>query len=224
MINIVCVKWGPAFDVEYVNKLHAACLRHSSQPFRFICFTDDPKGVASEVECREIPFKQLTGWWNKMYLFCPSADLHGRVMYFDLDTVIIDNIDELLSFSGNFAILGDLYGRKRDPRCTRYGSGVMSWVAENQHHVWHAFASDILGNMRTGGGDQNYLMRVVPVVEVTFWQDFLQKNKVCSYKADVRDEQPKGVIPLGVSVVCFHGKPRPHEERNLPWMLAHWKE
>ena len=55
MRHIICMKWGTKYEPYYVNNLYAMARRHLSGEFRFICLTDDAKGIRSEVECFPIP-------------------------------------------------------------------------------------------------------------------------------------------------------------------------
>ena len=55
MNRIVCMKWGTKFPVDYVNVLYAAVKRNMRRPFEFICFTDDPTGLAKGITARELP-------------------------------------------------------------------------------------------------------------------------------------------------------------------------
>ena len=56
--------------------------------------------------------------------------------------------------------------------------------------------------------------------------DYLQDDfpgKLVSYKADcLNKETGKVNIPAGASIVCFHGKPRPHTITN-PLFTTHWQ-
>jgi hypothetical protein len=93
MINIVCVlrsngKIG--YDASWVEKLQNAVSRHLTLPHRFICLSD------CDVPCERIPLEDVgQGWWAKMQLFRPNI-FNGPVLYFDLDTVICKNINDII--------------------------------------------------------------------------------------------------------------------------------
>lgn len=92
-IDVVCVlrqggKVG--YDASWVEKLQNAVSRNLTLPYRFVCLSD------CEVPCERIPLDtQGNGWWAKIQLFKPGL-FTGPTLYFDLDTVICDNIDELV--------------------------------------------------------------------------------------------------------------------------------
>ena len=49
------------------------------------------------------------GWWNKLQLFSPEAELEGVNFYLDLDVVILENIDKFITYSNEdeFSITRD---------------------------------------------------------------------------------------------------------------------
>jgi len=119
MNTIVCMKWGTKFPVDYVNVLYAAVKRHMHRPFEFICFTDDPTGLAKGIIARELPslglpeHKKSKGGWPKLAmfkrgLFAPD-DL---VMVLDVDILIMDDLEPFLP------------GRRRWADCIFCGSGT----------------------------------------------------------------------------------------------------
>jgi hypothetical protein len=69
-INVVCVKWGDwcaPRTAEYVNNLARAVRTHLTLPHRFICFTDDPRGLDEGIEVRSLPANLQGGYWTKFY-------------------------------------------------------------------------------------------------------------------------------------------------------------
>jgi len=80
--HVLCMKWGTKYGPEYVNRLYAMVRRHLSGEFKFVCLTDDPKGIRSEVQCFPIPPLdlelapgQVDRAWKKLTTF--EDDLYG---------------------------------------------------------------------------------------------------------------------------------------------------
>ena len=110
-VIFICVKWGKKYDADYVNAIYYALRRHwtrNNEGVRLICLTDDPSGVASEVECKSFPPAAINGrwraWWLKACIFSSAlmeelgVKRHGSwVFYLDLDTVVCGNLDILES-------------------------------------------------------------------------------------------------------------------------------
>jgi hypothetical protein len=95
-INIVCVlrQGGPVnYDSTWVEKLQNMVSRNLTLPYKFFCLSD------CEVPCTRVPLDptstKIKGWWAKLQLFKPEL-FNGPTLYFDLDTVIISNIDDMI--------------------------------------------------------------------------------------------------------------------------------
>lgn len=123
----------------------------------------------------------------------------GRTVYFDLDTVIHGDISPLFQLNEPFYMLADFY------KPERRGSGVMAW---NGDHVGLFDQFRPVQHMKeyrvpAKWGDQGFIydhLRSEPRV--------LQNacpGLIASYKASTEREK------LAAGVVCYHGKPRPHE-------------
>lgn len=208
MLNVVCVNQGNYLGrgAEYVNTLASMVGRTLPTEHKFICFTDDPEGLDEGIEVRPLP-AGLTGWWAKLYLFSKEAGLDGRVMYFDLDTVIVGSLEQIAEYQGEFAILSDFYRPKG------YGSGVMAWEGGTLSHIWEYY--DEAGRPNIQGGDQAWIEKIQDNADR--WQD-LYPGAFVSYKKHAQ-EWP----PADAAVVCFHGEPRPHEYPSA-WVEQTWKK
>ena len=209
MIQIVCVKWGNKYSASYVNILFDMIRRNllETTKFQFICFTDDASGLNEAIETRKLP-NNLEGWWNKLWLFSYGAGLDGQVFYFDLDTVIVGELDSLLAYRGRFAILRDFY------RPNGLQSSVMSWQA-GDYAIWEGWIA--AKRPILPGGDQEWVERVVKAPDI--WQELYPRAFV-SYKIHC---QGRRMPPKGSRLVIFHGNPRPHEAFDA-WMYEIWKE
>jgi len=211
MLNVVTVQAGNYLGrgADYVNILYDSVRRNLpvGYPGRFVCFTDDPTGLADGIETRPLPDPHLKGWWNKLSLFRPGLfDDGDRVLFFDLDTLITGRLDELVECASEFAILSDFM------RPNGLQSSVMSWRAGGQAtKIWGAYEEQ--GFPEIDGGDQAF-------IEHTAWSyEILQRlypSLFVSYKVS------GGKIPSKASVVVFHGKPRPHEV-TTGWVPEVWK-
>lgn len=120
MITIACVlrqggKVG--YDATWVEKLHNSIKRNLNLPFRFVCLSD------CEVPCERIKLDETgLGYWAKMQLFRPGL-FDGPVLFFDLDTVICNNIDSLVEKLLN----QDDFIMWQDPDYKISSSAIMYW-------------------------------------------------------------------------------------------------
>jgi hypothetical protein len=218
MINIVCFKWGTLFSAEYVNKLYNAVERNVTVPHTFTCFTENPEGV----ECNTQPFlNALPTWWYIIGLFNRDHGFEGKVLYMDLDTVITGNIDHIISLDTDFAITEDFY-RPKGLQTT-----FIMWKPEWGYYLWDKYLQVAPSNpgphfMR---GTNGFIETYTKDKDVDIFQDEFPSEFI-SYKVHIKDKHKRmRDLPGNIDtakIICYHGKPRPHEMRNLVWMKEHW--
>lgn len=159
MLNVLTVKTGRKYTHGDVNRVFRQCVRYLDQPFSFYCYTDNTYGLNPDINC--IPYEplyQLDGVWNKMMMFKPGfGNIEGKVLYLDLDVVILNNIDRLADYtdeicaiechwksfdyvSGPARDLANNYG-------TRLNTSVMTWMAGQTDEVWNTFKHDVDWNI-----------------------------------------------------------------------------
>jgi hypothetical protein len=232
MINIVCLKWGDKYGPEYVNRLYSAVCRNTHKFFKFWCFTEDAKGISRGVNVLPLKYpERLDSWWNKIYLFDGQngLPLGEQIFYIDLDTLIVANMDHLLTDEvPEIIVLRDFYhGIAKS--AGQIGSGLMSWRHGQYTHIWNDFIIDpekAIAHCHPHG-DQAWIEH-----EITawyHWQD-LFPGDVISFKMHCANG-----LPPGARIVCYHGKPSiPDSARKKtidykwkidpqPWVLDHWK-
>jgi hypothetical protein len=218
MLQVICVRQGEKYGIEYVRRLHAMVARNLTAGMEgtFTCFTDRPNDdYGPHIQVRELP-NDLQGWWCKLWLFSPGLFPAGdRILYFDLDTVIVGDLDRIAAYDGQFAILKDFY-RKSPQENPRWQSSVMAWSAGTCHVIWELW--DFQGRPEPLGGDQEFIERCRNhIPRYDYWQD-LFPGLFCSFKVHCKPFPPEGT-----SVVVFHGEPRPHN-CGVSWVDAMWTE
>ena len=141
-ISVLCVRFGTRYGREYVERLRNMVSRHLTVPYEFFCLTDDQhpiEGVRSIVRPHAGYAK---GWWHKVHMFDPGLGLYGRVLYFDLDIVIHNNLDKLVTGYGQeFLGIRD-FNRKFNPQWNILNSSVMSWPAGLHPDIFTTFQSN----------------------------------------------------------------------------------
>lgn len=234
MINIVCLKWGDRYGPEYVNRLYRSLCRHTTQSFRFWCLTENCSGLLKEIQTLDLAEPdRLDSWWNKVSLFSRDngLPLGERIFYIDLDTLIVDNIDDLFAVESvpDIVVLRDFYyGIAKT--AGQVGSGLMSWRHGEYDHIWQAFIRDpetAVMSVRPHG-DQAWIES--QIFAWYYWQD-LWPDSVVSFKMHCQQG-----IPPGAKIICYHGKPSIPESVTFqgrqwkwdltpqPWVLDHWRD
>jgi len=185
---------------EYVDKLFHGISRHMPSDWRGVCLTDDPECVPWGIDWIEAP-ANARGWWAKLGLFKPGAFPQGeRVVFFDLDTMIVGDLSDIAGYQGRFAMLRDIAG-------SPYGSGVMAFEAGACDHIWKKWVG--AGRPTTERGDQEWIGRMEPDCDAL---NHLYPGQLVSFKMDVA---PQGRKPPDARVIYFHGRPRPHELSSI---------
>lgn len=209
MFSVICVlKSGSVFDASWVEKLRDGVARNLTLPHRFVCLSD------VEVPCERIELIHgWPGWWSKLELFRPGA-ITGPTIYFDLDTVITGNINQLARIPHDFAML---------PSFNAPGmvNSTMMWFRKVPHHVYEKFLK--MPQCYIDHHERHQNAQTCYIGDQAFIHDALDREvdlidvpSIKSYKHHCRNR-----FPIDASVVCFHGLPRPSEVID-PWMQQHW--
>jgi len=226
--RVVCVlRDGNGFSAEYVRRLCDSVRINWPGNVRFTCLTSAP---VNHPWVEEIPLEH--DWpisWCKMELFRPDlVERLGDFLYFDLDTVICGRLDDIAAVGVHTMLQSFRWKR-------RLASGMMFLPAGARPVIWKEWAKNPARWIRVHKwgkangrlpGDQGFIQETwarfgwgdaeAPVEwrmhGIARWQAMCP-GQVFSYKYHVR---PKGMVPAGARVVCFHGDPRPHQ---LGWEL-----
>ena len=222
MIHVICIKFGRKYTCDYVIKLFRGISRNTSKELIFTCFTDNAQSLNNTIGSTPLPMSveplplNTGDWHSKIGLY--NQDLYDpkdQIFYFDLDTVITGNLDEIFEYSGNFILLRDFF------RKDGYGSGLMSWRPPAVNHMWKNYRG-----RKCRHGDQGWCEEQYPGADI--WQE-KYPEKIISYKVHIVNKgkllNPNYTDYPGTlessSIVCFHGKPLPHEVKTN-WMKKHW--
>ena len=106
---MACVYWKGKFrnrefvyTSEWVLRLQAMVRKWLPMEHTFVCLTN-----VEIPGCNVIPLQHhWPGWWSKLELFRP--DLFGkedRVLYLDLDVVVVASLEPLVNYPARFAIV-----------------------------------------------------------------------------------------------------------------------
>ena len=198
--NIVLVlRSGGDFSMEDVFLLTHHLRKQSNDDVRITCLFDKVKQGwdLHGFSLRPLPCEGWRGWWSKMNLFSPELEQYRPFLYLDLDTAVVGHYTELMNQGNHFITLEDFY------HDGKLASGLM-WIPRDSikvKQVWDEWIKNPGAHMKRFRGDQDFI-RTVTTADL-FWQDVTPK--VSSFKPKTGKLNQ---LPEGVSVVCFHGKPR----------------
>ena len=142
-MNIICVKFGPKYGPEFVNKLY----KDLHYPSDFYCYTDDAIGLHESIKViPDMGRPTLKVWWNKLRMFDKNFPLSGKTLFLDLD-VKVNNFPEHLNVCWNKITFIDCHWKqgKLYNRLSNYdvkmNSSMITWDADDPevHKIWDHF-------------------------------------------------------------------------------------
>jgi hypothetical protein len=230
--NIICLKYGNKYPAHYVNRLYNMVRRNITGNFNFYCITEDPAGLDSHINSIHLPkINDLKGWWYKPFVFSKDLPIKGKLLFLDLDIVIIKNIDCFFDYEPKkFCIIRD-FTRTTQPNWQRYNSSIFRLETGTLSHVWDSLIKDT-NIVRRLHGDQDWLYHNIKE-NVSFWPD-----EWCqSYKWEVRNQEE--VVGVGskksfssilidpdinpkTNILVFHGYPKPDQVQD-PVIVDNWR-
>jgi len=226
-IDCACVIHGDFYSWEYVEKLYSMLTRHLTKPVRMHVYTESSRYVPP-------PFIKHTltdmsvhrAWWYKMQLF--NSEHHsGPLLYFDLDTVIINNIDWIWKLPLNTFWAVKDFEYLWNPKANKINSSVMWWDTSKFDYVWHEFMqADFKQILLEFKGDQNYINDVVKnrnffdptIVKSWRWQAL---DGGFNFRTKTHTAPGTGTIIDNSSILIFHGNPKPKEITDHA-IVKHW--
>jgi len=143
-------------------------------------------------------------WWQKVGLFSPDLfGLSQRILYLDLDLVVIGSLDQIANVAEPFCMIEN-YGPNKGHAA--HNSSCMVWTpTEQTHRIFNAFTSDVTKQLH---GDQCWIWRVM-LGQIT---DF-PRHYCISYKYEKAQEKWRHRTNE-TSCVVFHGTPKPHQVKD----------
>jgi hypothetical protein len=236
-INVICIKWGRSYPADYVNRLYNMVKRHTTRCVKFYCFTDDKIGLCADIIPMPMTTLNVKPDENK-YSYKKEAGLcddnlgglNGqRVFYFDLDIVIVDNIDCFFEYptSNEFVIINDW-----NTKGTHVGqASCYSWVVGELGYIKDYFEEnpvEVVEKYFTASQEYLSAKIIERYGKLCFWPE----EWCCSFRFHCL---PKGIlrhffkakIPDGAKILVFHGSPNPHEAITGTWStvkkIPFWK-
>lgn len=233
-VHCACLIHGNVYDWKYVETLHSMLNRHLSNEVRLHVYTEPKRHVPKNFIKHELQDWGISGpkkaWWYKMQMF-DERHFSGPLLYFDLDTVITENIDWITKLPTQyFWAIRDFKYLWR-PTSYLVNSSVMWWDTSRFNHVWKNFAKqDLSYVIRKYRGDQDYILDAIADTD----RKFLDTDRIKSWRWQCLDGgydfknrmflTPNTGTQIGhkTSVLIFHGKPKPGDLQD-PIVLQHWQ-
>lgn len=240
MLTVVCFKWKPRiasprfqFGPEHVLTLRNMVARHYPDPHRFLCITDDARGL-KDIETyplwdtyADVPsphFGNNPSCYRRLVAFGPDFErIAGkRFVAVDLDAVIVGDMRPVWNRPEDFIVWGETDKR------SWYNGSMWMMTAGARRQVLDTF------NPRTSpreakkagrfGSDQGWISHVLGPGEATWTRD----DGVYSHRVHIDPPPPKGCdgeLPPNATIVFFHGQQKPwsYQSQCVPWIKRHYR-
>ncbi len=235
-VNIICLKWGELYGPEYVNHLYNMVSRNLSIPFRFICLTEQSEGINDRVEIFPLPEFEEPPWeyarycsaWRKLALFKPGlANMKGKVLFLDLDVVIIQSIDALFHYSNKLTIIENWYQKGQ----LAGQASAFCFEAGQPVELLDHYLSDPVSVLKKYQTEQAYITGELGREGFEFFPESWCQSfkKHCMPTGLKRFFSSRVKQPKDAKIIIFHGRPNPPDAINgtwgksLPWYKRWYK-
>lgn len=233
---IACFKWSTpgyrsTFGPAAVDTLRRMVRRHYQRPHRFVLFTDDARGLEeTDIEVYELwdllasvpnpSGDRNPSCYRRLRLFARDVPewLGARIVWLDLDAVIVGDMRPVWDRAEDFVIWGDSMVKTQP-----YNGSMCMFTAGSRPQLWETFdpysSPKLSRSMGFFGSDQGWIAACCPG-EAT-WK---KKDGVYSFRNHI--VQSPRVLPADARIVFFHGRfdPwMPETQAMAPWVRLHYK-
>ncbi len=177
-MTVACVYVsGPyPYTPEYVIRLEQMARRFLRRQFRFVCFTDRPDQFRGVLETIRIPHvlpgcPEAIGYWNKLQLFNPAHGLTGRVLFLDLDVLVVNDLAPIVDDPAEAIFAPDELVTERPAIAQnsigltilrKYNASVMAWNAGALDMLWTGWTPAVTRRLQS---DQDWYAERRPDVQ-----------------------------------------------------------
>jgi len=230
MLNVVVIKWGTKFTSAHINILYRSVKANLSVPHNFVCFTDDPTNLDSEIITKPLwdnPF-DLKGNYRKLGLYNIDIlkSLDCNILLLDIDTVITGDITHLAKLKKN-----TLW---KAPSITQkgfvYNTSLVRIVNTKYRKAWDLFQKDHTNLINSAKGLEKWSGTDQAIMSYLFGATsniITEQDGIVSLR-DHSDVCQNDVLPEWVRIVSFYhnSKYGDMSNENLhkkhPWLVEHW--
>lgn len=231
-ISVVTWKWdngihpkkGIKFTADHINRFFKMLKRNTTVPFRPFCITDNWDGIDEDINVIPLwdDYRDMGGCYVRLFAFSEEVKtvLGDKFIWFDIDSVIVGNMDAILTDKADFKAWGDTHPR------TPYNGSMIMMKTGARKQVWedfHPLRSPSLGKrMGHVGTDQAWIGACLGKYEPKWNTD----DGVYSYRVHLKRSPNPAILPENAKIVFFHGSSDPSKaemQKLCPWIKEHWQ-
>lgn len=213
-IACVFVRGHVGFTAEYVERLRDMCERFGPE-HDFVCLTDQPKKLPFAIDVIETERVErgMFAWWKKLELFKHERLRHSRVLYLDLDVLVVDELAPIVNFDAPFALIpteGDFAGKNGLAVVKRFNSSCMVWDGGVLDWLFDEWRPEVARRL---WGDQDWIGEKAYAAS-TFPLEWFPRLSAIG---------PSGEIPPAAKVILCKKPKNTEAAARYPWFRERWR-
>ena len=230
ILFVICFKWGDKFSSHYVNVLYRSLKKYLKKPFKFICYTDDVKGIDQNVDCRALfnDHADLGKNYRKLKIYDRNilSEFNYNILVLDLDNIICGDITFLADLKQNTIWKAPSNGI----RGWVYNSSVVRVVDKQFSDMYDQFITDRSYYIHQSREINQWLGTDQAIISNFFdgkINTVTEKDGLVSFR-DHQKLLDTDQLSSNIKLISFYqstkyGKPCQDKVKNkYPWVRKHW--
>jgi len=229
ILTVVCWKWHDSkwqsrYSADHVNALASMVAKNLKRPHRFVCVTDDARGIDLDIGIVPLwpDLAEMGHCYRRLKAFSKDSIglLGNNILSIDLDSVVCGDLSSLIPGEDcDFKIAKDT----QPP--TPYNGSMFFIRNASRSIVWDSF--DPVNSPKAGqklgycACDQAWIAACLGTQEKVWNCD----DGVLSYRNEVLRNHG-GKLPANAKIVFFHGAVKPWDKNILSkhdWIARHYR-
>jgi hypothetical protein len=204
-------KFSAPYTADDVRKLQRMVAKHCTAPHQFGVITDQPELFADDADIRAIPIDRATHVPSTCYVrlmtFHPGGKaLFGadRLLQIDLDTLIVGNIDHLVTREENLVLWRNPARHPSRPGRSAYNTSILLHELGSIPEIWQTFVDFRTVGKRIPAKDDQWFLSDALGEDVPYF-DGARDGVYRIARADTPGSGVDGELPDNACIVFFTG-------------------
>jgi hypothetical protein len=216
--TLVCllIRGNVRYDADYVVKLRSMVRRNTAKDFNTVCLTDGSFDLPPDIDTfriKPMPAGER-GFWRKPRVFLDHApEFARRILYMDLDVLVVANIDAIIDYPAEFAICADsapdFQGLGGKVCVKGYNSSVMVWNKGKRRYLAQAEGFEYRRRLFS---DQDAYKEIAPN-EATFPANWIRR--LSAGGPETWDEETRVILCIG--------EKNHKAQKSRGWFDGYWR-
>jgi hypothetical protein len=224
-------KFSAPYTADDVRKLQRMVAKHCTAPHQFGVITDRPELFAGDADIRAIPIDRATHVPSTCYVrlmtFHPDGKaLFGadRLLQIDLDTLIVGNIDHLVTREENLVLWRNPARHPSRPGRSAYNTSILLHELGTIPEIWQTFVDFRTVGKRIPAKDDQWFLSDALGEDVPYF-DGVRDGVYRIAREDTPNSGVWGELPANACIVTCPGSEgkadNPAVMAGNPWLAEY---